>query len=66
MLWGGLDWILSTGEKEKLVKAQNKIMNAVIGIFIIILALVLFNVIAGQVLNIIDTKGGWQFKLPTL
>lgn len=66
MLWGGLDWILSTGEKEKLNKAQGKITNAAIGIFIIILALVLFNVIAGQVLHIIDTTGGWKFKLPTL
>ncbi|MBI4008684.1 hypothetical protein HY357_00450 [Candidatus Roizmanbacteria bacterium] len=67
MLWGGFDWVTSGGEKEKVEKARNKITNAVIGIFIVIIALTLFNVIAGNVLNIIQlTPEGWQFKLPLL
>lgn len=68
MLWGGFDWIISGGEKERLEKARNKLTNAAMGIFIVILALVLFNVIAGQILHIVTVGpgGGWQFQLPKI
>src|SRR3989344_1476587 len=67
MLSGAFDWIISGGEKERIVKAQQKITNAVIGIFIVIFALALFNVIATQVLHIFtDTGGGWQINLPKI
>ena len=68
MLWGGLDWISSGGEKEKIAKAQGKITNAVIGIIVVIAALTIFTVIAGNVLNIITITpgGGWQLNLPKL
>jgi len=67
LLWGGLDWITSGGEKEKIAKAQGKLTNAVIGIFIVIFALTLFNFIAGDLLNIIDTSGGgWKINLPKI
>ena len=67
LLWGGFDWITSGGEKEKIAKAQGKLTNAVIGIFIVIFALTLFNFIAGDLLNIIDTSGGgWKINLPKI
>lgn len=66
MLWGALDWIISSGEKERVAKAQNKIQNAVIGLFVIVISFALFSVITGPVLHIIDTSNGWSIKLPTL
>ncbi len=63
---GAFDWIVSGGEKEKLSKAQSKITNAIIGMIMVILALVLFNTIAGNILHIVDTSGGWSFPIPHL
>lgn len=69
MLWGGVDWISSNGEKEKLFKAQNKIYHAAIGLLVLIFVFTLFSVITGQVLGnkIIDTSGGgWRLIIPTM
>jgi len=51
LFWGAFDWISSSGEKEKLLKAQNKIMNAVIGLILVAVVFILFNVIMGTVLG---------------
>src|SRR3989344_7920221 len=69
LLWGALDWITSGGDKEKLVKARNKITNAIIGLIIIFAGIVIFNVLVGIVLGgrIIQSTGtGFQFTLPTV
>lgn len=69
LLWGGLDWITSSGEKEKLLKAQNKLLNAVIGMIVIIAAFTIFTLITGTILGnkIIDTSGGgWRLIIPTI
>lgn len=67
LLWGAMDWITSGGEKEKLEKARNKITHAILGILVAIFALALFQVIAGDILNIIEiTPNGWKFNLPKL
>ncbi len=68
MLWGAFDWVVSGGEKEKIDKARNKITQAIVGIIVFILVLTFFNVIAGQVLHIVDVSpgGGWQFHFPTI
>ena len=39
LLWGSLDWITSGGEKEKVEKARGKIMNALIGVIVIVATL---------------------------
>ena len=44
LLWGGFDWITSGGEKEKIVKAQQKITYAVIGIIFVVLSFGIFAV----------------------
>lgn len=68
LLWGAFDWITSSGEKEKITKAQNKITNALIGIVLVFVVLAVFNVLAGQLLGIIHVNddGSWQLNLPTL
>lgn len=70
LLWGGLDWITSQGDKEKLIKARQKIQNAFIGMIVIIAALVVFNVLTGTILGgrIVQTTpgGGFQFNLPSV
>ncbi len=67
LLWGALDWITSGGDKEKLLKARQKIQNAIIGLIIVFAALVLFNVVTGIVLGgriIQPTNQGFQFAIP--
>jgi len=67
MLWGAFDWITSGGEKEKISKAQSKLTNAIIGMFIVVVALAVFQVIGGNILNIIEiTPEGWKFNLPKI
>ncbi len=67
MLWGAFDWINSSGEKEKVAKAQQKITNAVIGMILVFVALTVFGLLTGNILGIIENKNGvWQFKIPTL
>lgn len=51
LLWGAFDWINSSGEKEKLTKAQNKMMNAVIGLILMVAAFTIFSFVMGTVLG---------------
>lgn len=67
LLWGGLDWVTSGGEKEKVVKAQQKITYAVIGIIFIVLSFGIFGVVAGNILGIVTLTGtGFTFSLPSV
>ncbi len=67
MLWGAFDWITSSGEKEKVQKAQQKITNAVIGMILVFVALTVFGVLTGNILGIIINENGvWQLKIPTM
>jgi hypothetical protein len=68
LFWGAFDWIVSAGEKEKITKAQNKITNAVIGLFLVIGVLTLFSVITDNIfgLDMIQSTGsGWVIRFPT-
>lgn len=68
LLWGAFDWVNSGGDSENIAKAQSKMTNAVIGIILIIVALTVFNVVAGDILGIVtkDGNGNWIFKLPSI
>ncbi|PIS15935.1 hypothetical protein COT62_01070 [Candidatus Roizmanbacteria bacterium CG09_land_8_20_14_0_10_41_9] len=66
LLWGAYDWIVSGGNKEAIVKAQNKIMNAVIGIVVVVAAITIFTVVTGNILGIINFSDGWKFNIPHL
>jgi len=66
LLWGALDWINSSGEKEKVQKAQNKITSAVIGLVLVVVAFVVFQVLMGTVLGGAFGGKNMQFKLPSI
>jgi len=65
LLWGAIDWITSAGEKEKIAKAQNKIQSAAIGLVLVVVVLVVFNVLMGTVLGgKFGIQDGLKFSLP--
>lgn len=67
LFYGGISWITSGGDKEKIEKARNTLTNAIIGIFIVIGSLTVFQVLTGDVLGIIkNTGGGWQIQIPSI
>ncbi len=67
LFYGGIKWITSGGDKEKVEKARETITSAVIGIFIVIGSLTVFQVLTGDVLGIIkNTGGGWQIQIPSI
>lgn len=66
LLWGSLDWIQSNGEKEKVTKAQNKITFALVGMILVFVVIVVYGVVAGDILGIIEnTPDGWKLKIST-
>jgi len=64
LLLGAFEWITSGGDKDKLTKAQLKITNAVVGIFVIIIVLSAFCVITVNILGI--SPSCFVFTLPQL
>ncbi len=42
LVWGGIEWITSSGDKSKMEGARNKISNAIIGLIILAAATALF------------------------
>lgn len=67
LFWGAFDWIGSSGEKDKLQKAQNKIVSAIIGLLLVVVVFVVFNVIMGTVLGgKFGIGNNMEFKLPTI
>ena len=55
LVWGGVEWLTSGGDKEKYEAARGRITAAVIGLVIVVAAWAIMNVI-GSFLNI-DMKG---------
>lgn len=45
LLWGGIDWLTSEGDKEKYTTARNKIMHAIIGLVIIATSYAIWKII---------------------
>lgn len=66
LLWGAYDWLTSGGEKEKLTKAQLKIVNAIVGMLLMVVAMVVFNVIMNNVLGGKFIGPGFTFNIPTI
>lgn len=68
LLWGAFDWVNSGGDADKIAGAQAKMTNAVIGLIMVIVALTIFSVVAGDILGIVtrNDAGEWIFKLPSL
>ncbi len=65
LLWGSLNWVTSSGDKENIEKARGKLLHATWGIIIFIIMLVLWTVITGCVLGIVNISNGISFSIPT-
>lgn len=50
LVWGGLQWILSGGDKAGVESAQHRIQAAIIGLFIVFVAWAIFTIV-GQFLG---------------
>jgi len=60
LLWGGIEWITSGGDKGKTESARNKITSAIVGLIVLaaswaILGLILRFLNAGDINTLIDT-----------
>lgn len=62
LLWGGIRWILSGGDKGKVDAARSTIVAAIVGMIIVILAWVIIN----TVLTVLTGCGLNNFTLPSL
>lgn len=62
LLWGGVKWVISGGDKAKVDSARGTIVAAIVGLIIVILAYVIIN----TVLTVITGSGISGFELPTL
>lgn len=45
VIWGGVKWMLSQGDKKKLEEARSTIIWALVGMFVIVLSFLIINVI---------------------
>jgi len=45
LVWGGIEWITSAGDKTKTETAQKRISNAIIGLAIVATAWAVWNII---------------------
>ncbi|MEN9407346.1 MAG: hypothetical protein RLZZ455_562 [Candidatus Parcubacteria bacterium] len=43
MIWAGIQWIMSGGDKQKIAAARNRIIYSVVGLLIIALAIPIVN-----------------------
>ncbi len=67
MLWGALDYITAGGESDKVATARKKMVNAAIGMIIIIAVLVLWYTLVRNVLGLAGGQGSnLEFRLPTI
>jgi hypothetical protein len=49
VIWGGISWITSGGEKEKIEEARKKIIYALIGLIVIFASFFIVNTVGGVV-----------------
>ncbi len=68
MLMGAMSWITSNGVEDKLKAAREQIMHAIVGMIIAIFVLVVWGILASNMLGLIKTtqNGQWLLCLPTI
>jgi Na+/melibiose symporter-like transporter len=47
LLWGGIDWVVSGGDKGNVENAKNKITHAIIGLAAVVLLVAVVNFLGG-------------------
>jgi hypothetical protein len=62
LLWGGIKWIMSGGDKQQLQTAREHVVAAIIGLVIVFLVYFLLNFI----LSTFGITTGGVFSLPTV
>ncbi len=62
LIWGGIEWITSGGDKAKAEKARNRITQAIIGIIVLAASTAIMSVVQGflgvQLINFSGVGGG--------
>ncbi|OGK31542.1 hypothetical protein A3B02_00740 [Candidatus Roizmanbacteria bacterium RIFCSPLOWO2_01_FULL_42_14] len=67
LLWGALDYITSGGDSQKLSKAVQKIVSALVGIIVLIAVFIIWVFLGTHVFRVINNeKGILQIKLPSI
>lgn len=67
LLWGALDWIMSSGEEASLEKARGKMVHALLGMLLMVAVLVIWVFISANVLGTIKFNNGQiRFNLPSI
>jgi len=64
LLWGGIQWIMSGGDKAKYEEARNRITSALIGLAIVALAWLIIKLVT-YFFGLPDLFGEGEFKIPT-
>lgn len=64
LLWGGIQWITSGGDKTKYEEARNRITSALIGLAIVALAWLVIKLVT-YFFGLPDIFGEGEFKIPT-
>jgi hypothetical protein len=64
LLWGGIQWITSGGDKAKYEEARNRITAALIGLAIVALAWLVIKLVT-YFFGLPDLFGAGSFKIPT-
>lgn len=62
LIYGGLRWVISGGDKEKVEAARKTVVAAIIGLVVVLLSWVIITV----VMQIVTGSGLTNFTLPTL
>ena len=47
LIWGGFDWMVSEGDKQKVAKARQRLTMAVIGLVVVFMSFMIINIIYG-------------------
>lgn len=45
IVWGGIMWITSAGDKQKIAAARNRIIYSIIGLVVILLSVFIINIV---------------------
>ncbi|HUW21522.1 MAG TPA: pilin [Candidatus Bathyarchaeia archaeon] len=64
LLWGGIQWIMSGGDKEKYEEARNRITAALVGLAIIALAWLIIKLVT-YFFGLPDLFDAGSFRIPT-
>lgn len=51
LIWGGFNWLMSEGDKQRVASARQKIVYSILGLLVVFFAFLIINVIHGFLLG---------------